>query len=350
MTSSRPAPALPATDGLPAVSLFALGGTIASSPADGTPTDGTPSGGVAPRVGADELVAAVPEIATTARLQVTQVRQVPSCEITLSDLVALVPRMRDAVESGSRGVVVTQGTDTLEESAFALDLLWDRPEPVVVTGAMRAASAAGADGPAHLLAATQLAVSPTTRGAGVVVCLGDEVHAARHVRKTHTSAPGAFSSPGRGPLGWVSEGRPVLGPVPERLPTLDVAPGTALPPVAVVRVGIGEDPRLLAALADLGHAGVVVEALGGGHVPSALLPALDALVERMPVLLASRTGAGRVLESSYGYPGGDIDLVARGLLPVGALDAAKARVLLTLALAAGVDGPGLADLVRRVGG
>lgn len=329
---------------LPNVSLFAFGGTIASTP--GRPEDR----GVAPRVGADELVAVVPEIATTARLEVTQVRQVPSCEITLSDVVDLVPRLRAAVDAGAAGAVVTQGTDTLEETAFGLDLLWDGDAPVVVTGAMRAATQPGADGPANLLAAVRLAADPRARGAGVLTCLADEVHSARHVRKMHTSAPHAFTSPGRGPWGWMSEGRAVLGPAPVRTPALQVPPGSALPPVAVVRVGVDEDPRLLAAVADLGHAGVVVEALGGGHVPQRLLPALDALVERMPVLLASRTGAGRVLEGTYGYPGGDIDLVARGLIPVGTLDAAKARVLLTLALASGADRAEVAGLVRQVGG
>lgn len=344
---SSPDPDLTArpADPLPTVALLALGGTIASTPG-ATVRDA----GVTPQVGAEELVAAVPELAATARLDVTQVLQVPSCEITLGDLVALVGRMATAVDEGAAGVVVTQGTDTLEEAAFALDLLWGRPEPVVVTGALRAASAPGADGPAHLLAATQIAASPLARDAGVLVCLGDEVHAARHVRKTHTSSPAAFTSPGRGPVGWLSEGRPVLAPPPRRATVLEVRPGTPLPPVAVVRVGIDEDPRLLEALVDLGHAGVVVEALGGGHVPSRLLPALDALVARVPVLLASRTGAGRVLESSYGYPGGDVDLVARGLVPVGTLDAAKARVLLALGLASGRDRAGVEELVREVGG
>lgn len=327
---------------LPTVALMALGGTIASVP---QPAGGS---GVAPGVGAAELVAAVPELAATARLDVTQVLQVPSCEITLTDVVALLPRIRAAVDAGAAGVVVTQGTDTLEEVAFALDLLWDGPEPVVVTGALRAASAPGADGPANLLAATRVATSASARGAGVLVCLADEVHSARHVRKAHTSAPGAFVSQGRGPLGWVSEGRVVLGPAPERSTTLRVDPGASVPPVAVVRVGLDEDPRLLESVAGLGHAGVVVEALGGGHVPRRLLPALDALVARVPVLLASRTGAGRVLQDSYGYPGGDIDLVARGLLPVGSLDAAKARVLLRLALAAGLEADAVRDLVRRV--
>ncbi|WP_319804626.1 asparaginase [Nocardioides malaquae] len=342
-------------EGRPVVALFALGGTVASAPAtDGGAGTGSGSTGaevgVAPRVAAADLVAAMPQLSDLAQVQVTQVRQVPSCEVTLDDVVDLVSRLRAAVSDGARGLVVTQGTDTLEETAFALDLLWPGPEPVVVTGAMRPASAPGADGPAHLVAATRLAAGPEAQGAGVLVCLGDEIHAARHVRKTHTSAPSAFTSPGRGPLGWFSEGRPVLASLPPRLPELDVETGTPLPAVAVLRIGVGEDPRLLEAVADLGYDGVVVEALGGGHVPQALLPALDALVRRVPVLLASRTGAGRVLEQTYGYPGGDIDLVARGLVPVGTLDAPKARVLLTLALAAGFRGDDLADLVRRVGG
>lgn len=329
-------------DALPTVALFAFGGTIASA------TGAT--AGVSPRVSAADLVAAVPELATTARLEVVQVRQVPSPEVTVADLVALVARMRAAVVAGAQGVVVSQGTDTIEEAAYVVDLLWDRPEPVVFTGAMRAATDPGADGPANLYASVRLAASSETRELGVLVCLGDEVHAAQHVRKAHTSTPSAFSSPGRGPLGWISEGRPVIAwrPAGERV-TLSVAPGSALPQVAVLRVGLDEDPRLLVAAAGLAYDGIVIEALGGGHVPRALLPALADLVGRVPVLLASRTGAGRVLERTYGYPGGDIDLVARGLVPVGTLDAAKARLLLVLGLASGLDRAGVEELVRRAG-
>lgn len=328
---------------LPRVALLAFGGTIASVPGE--------SAGIRPAVEASDLVAAVPELAGLAEVEVTQVRQVPSSEITVADLVAVLPRMRAAVDGGARGIVLTQGTDTLEESAFVLDLLWDRPEPVVLTGAMRGASAPGADGPANLLAAVRVATSDAARGLGAVVCLGDELHAARYVRKAHTSSPAAFASPWRGPLGWVSETDVQVSWRPEREgAALSVEPGTPLPPVVVVRVGLDEDPRLVEALADLGYAGVVVEALGGGHVPSALLPALSELVVHTPVLLASRTGAGRVLEQSYGYPGGDVDLVDRGLLPVGTLDATKARLLLSLALAAGHERAGLPALLRHVGG
>ncbi|WP_202977764.1 asparaginase domain-containing protein [Nocardioides daphniae] len=184
-----------APSSLPRVDLLALGGTIASVP-------GSRDAGALPTVGADALVAAVPALAEVADVRATQVLQVPSCEVTVPDLVALVATMRAAVDAGATGVVVTQGTDTLEEAAFVVDLLWDRPEPVVFTGALRTPDSPGADGPANLLAAVRVAVAEQARGLGVVAVLNDEVHAARLVRKTHSSNPAAFSSPGAGPFGW----------------------------------------------------------------------------------------------------------------------------------------------------
>lgn len=330
---------------LPRVHLFALGGTIASVPA----ASGEPGAneGVVPEVTGRQLVDAVPAIAEVAVVEATQVLQVPSCEVTPADLVALVPRMRAAVDAGAHGVVVTQGTDTLEEAAFVIDLLWDRPHPVVVTAAMRTPTAPGADGPANLLAAVQVSASPEARDLGVVVCLGDQIHAARHVRKTHTSHPDAFESPGLGPIGWVSEGRPRIALRPVRgaapLEIQPIEPDTALPRVALVRIGLGDDGQLLEALAHLDVQGLVVEGVGGGHVPRALVPVLSRLAEQMPVLLASRTGAGEVLTQTYGYPGGEIDLRARGLIGTGAYDGAKARMLLMMALAAGMDRAALVE-------
>ena len=324
------------------VELFALGGTIASSGAG----EGGPAG-AHPTLLAQELVEAVPGLSDVARVRATQVLQVPSCDITPANLVTLVSLMRDAVDSGADGVVVTQGTDTLEESAFLVDLLWDRPEPVVFTGAMRTPATPGADGPANLLAAVQSAADPQSREIGVLVCLGDELHAARHVRKAHTSSPAAFESPGWGPVGRVTEGQVFVGLRPtRRAPALVVDPTVALPRVALVRIGMGDDGRLLEAVGALPYDGLVVEGVGGGHVPSALVPLLEQLAARMPVLLASRTGAGRVLTSTYGYAGGEIDLLARGLVPAGGLDGTKARLLLMVAIAAGV---GAQDLVRRAG-
>lgn len=330
---------------LPTVELFALGGTIASLPA-------RDSVGVSPAVRVDDLVAAVPRLAEVARVRSTQFLQVPSCEITVPDLLRLVERMRAAVDAGAAGVVVTQGTDTLEESAFVLDLLWDRAEPVVVTGAMRTPDSAGADGPANLLAAVRVAAAPQSRDSGVLAVLADQVHAARFVRKTHTAQPSAFVSPGSGPLGAVTEGvvrfstrpaaRPVVTPIPVAV--------SAVPRVAVVPVGLGADDGILRAVGEQGYDGLVVEGMGGGHVPRAVVPVLAELAARVPVLLASRTGAGRVLSRSYGYPGGDVDLVTRGLVPTGDLDATKARLLLQLVLATGAGREAALAEVRRVVG
>lgn len=327
----------------PYVELFALGGTIASLPRDGAE-------GVSPEVTADELVAAVPGLDGVAVVGATQVLQVPSTEVTPEDIVALVARMGAAIDAGVQGVVVTQGTDTLEESAFLLDLLWQRPEAVVVTGAMRTPDTAGADGPANLLAAVRVAASPQARDCGVLVCLGDRVHGARHVRKTHTSDPAAFTSPGYGPVGTVTEDRVTIAMRPARgSEKFSPAPGP-LPKVGLVRVSMADDGQILAAVEGLDFQGLVVEGLGGGHVPARLVDSLSGLVDRMPVLLASRSGSGEVLRQTYGYPGGDVDLVDRGLVPVGDLDGAKARLLLQLALASEQDRHAVEELVRRVAG
>lgn len=326
----------------PFVHVFALGGTIASLP-------GATGAGVSPTVRVEDLLAAVPGLGEIARMRATQFLQVPSCEVTVSDLLRLVVAMRSAVDAGAAGVVVTQGTDTLEETAFALDLLWDRPEPVVVTGAMRTPDAPGADGPANLLSAVTVAADPVARDLGVVAVLNDEVHAGRLVRKAHTTSTSAFVSPDGGPIGRLGEGRFTLAARPaHRRVCLDVASDVAVPKVAVLRIGMGESDDLLAALPGLGFVGAVVEGVGGGHVPQALVPSLASLVAQFPVVLASRTGAGPVLSSSYGYPGGDVDLVARGLVPAGIADAAKARLALVLALAAGSSRSEVETFVRSL--
>src|SRR6185437_15072259 len=134
--------------------------------------------------------------------------------ISFTDLLGLRDEILRRVEDGSAGIVITQGTDTIEETAFALDLLWAGHAPIVITGAMRNPTLPGADGPANLLAAVRVAASPAARGLGVLVVIADEIHAARFVSKRHTQSPAAFAALA-GPLGWVSEGdvRIVLVPV-----------------------------------------------------------------------------------------------------------------------------------------
>ncbi|MDP9397539.1 MAG: asparaginase [Actinomycetota bacterium] len=311
------------------VSVLSLGGTIAS-----TQDPGGAAAGVVPKLGAGDLVAAVPQLADVADVEAQTFRQCASGDLVWSDLVALSVEVRSRLDGGSAGVVVTQGTDTIEETAFALDLLVQHRRPVVVTGAMRNPTLPGADGPANLLAAVQVAASESAAGLGCVVVMNDEIHAARFVRKTHTSSASTFVSTTAGPLGWVVEGR-VRAPLqPVALPPI-TGVAEPVPPVALLAVAVGDDARLVDQLETLGYAGAVVEALGGGHVPSGMVSSLERLAERMPVVLASRTGGGEVLRDTYGFPGSERDLIGRGLVPSGSLDGRKARVLLSLLLAGG---------------
>ncbi|MFI5844539.1 asparaginase [Catenuloplanes sp. NPDC051500] len=324
--------------------LIGLGGTIAMA---------SSAGAVVPALGAAQLLAAVPGLAGVGvDVEVLDFRQTSSASLSFDDLLGLAAVL-DALD-GVDGIVITQGTDSMEETGYLLDLVYRGDTPVVMTGAMRAASLAGADGPANLLAAVRTAISPEARGRGVLVVMADEIHAASRVRKTHTTSVAAFRSPDGGALGEITEGRVrFAGAMTARrtvaTPALD--PRRPRVRVALLTMALGDDGTLVEALLrdDAWH-GAVIAGFGGGHVPAGVVPALRRLATRMPVVLASRTGAGPVLTSSYGYPGGEVELLAAGLIPAGMLDPLKARVLLHVLLAAGVPGaeiaPAFADAVR----
>jgi len=315
--------------------MLSLGGTITMVPSAG--------GGIAPKLGAAELVASVPELASVARIESESAARLPSPSLTPAILVDVARRIEAAFANGVDAAVVIQGTDTIEESAFLLDVLVGGDRPVVMTGAMRGADAPGADGPANLLAAARLAASDTARGLGTLVVLNYDIHAARFVQKTHTTLPSAFASPLVGPIGAVAEGRPRIHARVDRLPVLPAADGPPAP-VALVTWAMGDDGRVLQALPGLGYRGAVIAGMGAGHVPAEAAEAVGALAARMPVVLASRSAAGPVFTGTYGYPGGEIDLIARGAIPAGMLGALKARLLLGLALRGG----GARDAAVRV--
>ncbi|MCL8208317.1 MAG: asparaginase [Actinomycetia bacterium] len=313
----------------PRIRVLSLGGTIASARRR--------AGGVLPSLDADSLVRqAAPPSSWTVRTQA--LRRVRSADVGPADLADIVRAVEAGLGEGDDGFVVTLGTDTLEEVAFALDLMLRQEAPVVVTGAMRDPTRPGADGPANLAAALRVAATPAARGLGTLVVMNDEVHAARFVRKAHTTRPDAFTSAPLGPLGWISEGEVSirLRPVGE-LPHLPSLPKSPPPRVAVVTAALFEDGDDVRTLPERGYAALVVQALGGGHVPSPMADALGDVAARIPVVLSSRTGAGPVLTRTYGAPGAEIDLLRRGLIPARWLGASKARILLLLLLAAGAD-------------
>lgn len=312
----------------PRLLVLSLGGTITMVRDD--------SGGIAPRLGAAELVASVPALADVADIEARSPFRLPSPSITIENILEVAGIIEAGFAEGFDAAVVIQGTDTIEESAFLLDLLVDGDKPVVVTGAMRGAEAPGADGPANLLAAVRLAASEQARGLGVLVALNYDIHAARFVQKSHTALPSAFSSPMTGPIGVIAEGRPCLFTRVARNPVFAASDG-APPPIALLKIAMGFDGRILEAAPKLGYAGLVVEAMGAGHVPAAVAPLFGEVATKIPVVLASRAMTGPVFTHTYGYPGGEIDLIARGLIPSGYLSGLKARLLLALSLRSGGD-------------
>jgi L-asparaginase len=323
----------------PQITYFSLGGTIASVKKRGRT-------GASPVLTAAELLQSIPMAAQHASIDSVQFMQVPSTEITISDLVRLHEAICVAVSRGSQGIVVSQGTDTLEESAFLLDLLWDGHEPIVFTGAIRNPSLPGNDGPANMQAAIQVALCEQARSCGVLIVINDEIHAARFVRKTHSSNPATFRSPVVGPIGWITEGRPFIATRPTVRPHFTPPSAVQIPPVALLTMGLGDNGILLDAVARLGYKGLVLEAFGGGHMRAAALPILTELMSAIPIILTTRTGAGEVLRNTYDFPGSEIDLLKRGLIHGGYLDGLKARLVLSLCLAHSMDSVQIAGMFK----
>jgi L-asparaginase len=269
-------------------------------------------------------------------LHVEEVLRLGSYRLMLSDVLCLARRVRDVVGPAD-GVVVTHGTDTMEESAYLIDLLHAGPQPVVFTGAQRNAQAVDGDGPRNLRDAVRVAASPAAQGVGSVIAMAGRVLAARYATKVHTLALGAFDAPGVGRLGEVDQDAVRIAALPRRAPVieLDRLPHT-LPRVDVVPLHLGADGTFVRAAREAGARGIVLDAFGAGNVtPAVLEEAEKALADDVVVLVTSRCAAGAV-SPIYGA-GGGADLAAAGAVLGGDLRAAKARLLLTLTLATARD-------------
>ncbi|WP_374527294.1 asparaginase [Novosphingobium sp.] len=310
------------------VRVIALGGTIAMAAS---------SGALTPALGAADLAAMTGPEGLLLEVDWTDFLGVPSANITFADLVRLAAVIEQLHGEGYHGVVVAQGTDSLEETAFALDLLVTAPIDIVLTGAMRGSSAVGADGATNLLGALRFLEASSGQGE-VVIVMDDCVHAARLAVKGHTTALAAFTSGECGLRGRIHEGRFVaFNPARTGLPKIAADTGRTAPAVELVTIALEHSPWALRAPGHEAVEGWVIAAMGAGHVPETLVPDLERLARTAPVVLCSRTGAGPVCTATYGYPGAEIDLLGRGLLHGGSLSPLKARVLLTLLLMEGPD-------------
>ena len=321
--------------------VLATGGTIAGAGADAMQLNHYEAGAL----GVDALVNAVPDVQSLAKLDLEQIANVDSADLQFAHWCRLVERIREAFADDPElaGVVITHGTNTLEETAWLLQLLIDDPRPVVLVGAMRPATALSADGPLNLLQAVQVALSPVARGYGVLVVMDGQIHAAQRVTKAATQGVGAFTSPGSGPLGWVDDVGVHLPTAsgPRQVPFAGLALPEQWPQVPIVYGSVEPELLLLTACLNAGVPGLVLTGTGAGQLSVAERSALQAWPGTRPLmLLANRCGAGSV----YNHP----DDAPLGLLPAGCLNPQKARVLLLLCLIAGVDRGGLSAWLLKL--
>jgi L-asparaginase len=255
----------------------------------------------------------------------------PSSHITTALLTDLVRRVENRVQLPEvAGLVLTHGTDTLEETAFLLDLVLTTSKPVVVTGAMRTATAVGYDGVSNLAAALRVAGADDAYDQGVLVAFNQAIFAAAEVQKVHAQSLDAFGAPGKGPIGLIESDGPAFF---HRVGPRHTIPFSRLEePVDLITVTQGSDDRLLRAALDSGARGLVIEALGSGRVPPWWLPQIQGARARgIPIVITTRTHAGQ-LGDEYGYVGAYHDLRRLGCLFAHGLTGPKARVKLMLAL------------------
>jgi len=322
---------------MPRVAVVFTGGTISMR-------HDPVAGGNVPSLTGAEILAQVPGVDAIADIVPIDRGLTPASHFTFPQLFEIWATIRGALDDpATDGVVLVQGTDTIEETAFFFDLLHDGPAPIVVTGAMRAASAPDYDGPANLRRAIRAAAAPELRDQGVVVVLEGGIEPADDVTKTHTLAFDTFKSLNSGSLGRVESDHVVVARA--RGPRRHVAARRAAEQVHLVTATVAMDGTIIDAVMAGGADGFVVAATGAGNTSAGLLAAAErAMAAGIPVVLTSRAPSGAATDA-YAFPGGGATWVRAGALLAGHLGGPKARVALALGLGAGLDRDGLAALL-----
>ncbi|HZS04073.1 MAG TPA: asparaginase [Blastocatellia bacterium] len=311
----------------PRIAIFFTGGTISMRIDPAT-------GGAIPALAGEEIIALVPGLADTADFGVVNFALLPGPHMTPPKMLELAQAVKAKLaDPGIAGAVVTHGTDTLEETAYLLDLLIDDDRPIVFVGAMRNSSELSWDGPGNLRSAVRVAADAGARGLGVMVVMNDQLIAATEATKTHTESTDTFQSRDFGPLGIVDKDRVI---VTRRPATREhIATDKLEERVDLVKLMSGDDGRFIRFAIDGGARGIVIEGLGRGNAPVASLPAIEKAVSAgVPVVITSRCPRGRVLDT-YAYEGAGRQLRRMGVILGGMLPSHKARIRLMAALGAG---------------
>lgn len=306
------------------VVIIATGGTIAMKYDEA-------SQGLVPACSGEDLAAAVPGIEQVADLEFVQFSNIASPAMTPEMMFKLHERVQEELARDDvSGVVITHGTDTLEETSYFLDLLHAGPKPVVCTAAMRGAGDTSPDGPMNIYCSVKAAASDLTREMGVMVCLNETLHAPGEVTKTHSANPATFQSPWWGPIGYVDLDKIILRRKP--LGVQRFAPKALTARVDLIKCMTGSGREYVDFAVQQGCKGIVIEGFGRGNVPPPMVPGIEAAVQGgVAVVLTTRTPGGRVLDV-YGYPGSVTDTRRSGIAMAGEISAAKARLKLMIVL------------------
>lgn len=303
------------------------------------------AGGAVPTLRGRDILALAPGIDQLAELEIDDWGAHPGPHMTVERMWALRARIVEHLARPNvRGVVVTHGTDALEETAYLLARSVDSEKPVVVTGAMRTSSDLGWDGPANLAASVRTAAAESARGMGVMVAMSDRIFAALDVTKAHTHALDAFDTPGLGPLGVIDDGQVIFRRLMPERPAI-IVPKQLASPVDIIYTYSSADARLLDASRREGR-GVVIAAMGRGNVPPAMVDGIQRWIdEDKPVVITSRAMRGRV-GCTYGYPGGGRRLAELGAIFAGARRPIQARIDVMLALGDGMSVARIRELLE----
>lgn len=297
-------------------------------------------GGAVPGVDSSDLVKMVEDVSKVTEIETIDFANIPSPHMTPGIMLKLSKVVKDNISREDiSGVVITHGTDTLEETAYFLDLTVASEKPIILVGSMRNNSELGYDGAANIASAIYAAISAESKDKGVLVVMNNEIHSAVDVIKTNTVAADTFKSPEFGPLGIVENERPIY--YRNLLARDHIETDKIENKVALIKLAAGMEGDIIDFYIERGYKGLVIEALGSGNVPPAVAPGIKKAIDKqIPVVIVSRCITGRVVPA-YGYEGGGKQLEDMGVILGGNASGQKARIKLMLIL-------GITDIIDEI--